>query len=192
MSKYIRRVSEFPACFGSHLNSLDIELTERCNNDCVHCCINLPADDTDAKAREMTTEQVKSVLSQAADLGCLRVRLTGGEPLLRPDFEELYLHARRLGLKVLVFTNARLITAGLADLWARVPPLVPLEVTVYGMQEWSYEAASRTPGSFAEFRRGVDLLVEHRVPFVVKGALLPPNRAEMDEFERWASAIPWM
>jgi MoaA/NifB/PqqE/SkfB family radical SAM enzyme len=174
------------------LGQLDIELTERCNNDCIHCCINLPANDADARAREMTTAQVKDILQQAADLGCLQVRFTGGEPLLRPDFEELYLLARRLGIKVLVFTNARLITPRLADLFARIPPLVTIEVTVYGMRAASYEAVTRAPGSFAQFWRGVNLLLERRVPFIVKAALLPPNRAEIAEFEAWASTIPWM
>lgn len=75
--------------------STSIELTERCNNDCIHCCINLPVNDSAAKGREMTTDQVKTILKEAADLGCLEVRFTGGEPLLRPDFEELYLFARR-------------------------------------------------------------------------------------------------
>jgi radical SAM protein with 4Fe4S-binding SPASM domain len=174
------------------LGHLDIELTERCNNDCIHCCINLPADDTTAREREMTTDEVKRVLKDAAALGCLSVRYTGGEPLLREDFEDLYLSARRQGMKVLLFTNARLITPRLADLFARVPPGELVEVTAYGMKQESYEAVSRAPGSFVEFRRGVDLLLDRGVPFVVKGALLPPNRGEMDEFEAWAAAIPAM
>ena len=192
MSEYVRRVTQPATQPVSRLPFLDIELTERCDNDCIHCCINLPAGDMAARDREMTTDQVKDVLRQAADLGCLQVRLTGGEPLLRPDFAELYLFARRLGLKVLIFTNARRITPDLADLLARVPPLVPVEVTVYGMRQESYEAVSRAPGSFAQFRRGVDLLLDRKVPFVVKGALLPPNRAEMDEFEAWALSLPGM
>ncbi len=114
---------------GPRLGSLDIELTERCNNDCIHCCINLPANDRDAKAKEMTTGQIKGILTQAAQLGCLRVRFTGGEPLLRPDFEQLYLFARRLGKKVLIFTNGRLITPQLADLLARIPPLGKLDAS---------------------------------------------------------------
>jgi MoaA/NifB/PqqE/SkfB family radical SAM enzyme len=174
------------------LGSLDIELTERCNNDCIHCCINLPANDREAKAKEMTTGQIKGILTQAAQLGCLRVRFTGGEPLLRPDFEQLYLFARRLGMKVLIFTNGRLITPQLADLLARIPPLVTMEITVYGMHPESYDAVSRVSGSFAQFRRGVDLLLERKIPFVVKSALLPPNKTEMDEFEAWAGTIRWM
>ena len=186
------RVKRLPRPLAPRLGRLDVELTERCNNDCIHCCINLPANDANARAREMDTAFVKDILQQAADLGCLQVRFTGGEPLLRPDFEELYLFARRLGMKVLVFTNARLITPHLADLFARIPPLVTIEVTVYGMHAASYEAVTRAPGSFAQFWRGVNLLLERRVPFIVKSALLPPNRAEIAEFEAWAKTIPWM
>ncbi len=192
MSEFVRQVKQPVKPLASRLGRLDIELTERCDNDCVHCCINLPAGDAAARAREMPTAKVKEILRQAADLGCMQVRFTGGEPLLRPDFEELYLFARRLGLKVLIFTNARHVTPALVDLLARIPPLVTIEVTVYGMHAESYEAVTRAPGSFAQFRRGVDLLLERRIPFVVKSALLPQNRAELDEFETWAATIPWM
>jgi len=173
------------------LGRLDMELTERCNNNCIHCCINLPEDD-DAILREMSTEEIKGILTEAAGLGTLSVRFTGGEPLLRSDFTELYLFARRLGMKVLLFTNARLITPEIADLLARIPPLEKVEITVYGMSKESYEAVVRVPGSYEEFRRGMDLLLERQIPFVVKSALLPPNRDEMDEFEAWAATLPAM
>jgi len=174
------------------LIELDIELTERCNNNCLHCCINLPADDPIAKKRELPTEAIKEILKEAASLGCLTVRFTGGEPLLREDFEELYLYARKLGLKVLLFTNATLITPPLAELFSHIPPLVEIEVTIYGMKRSSYEAITRAPGSFEAASGGINLLLEKKIPFVVKSALLPPNREEVEEFETWASTIPWM
>jgi radical SAM protein with 4Fe4S-binding SPASM domain len=190
MSGYVKKVKQSSKEIAARLGSLDIELTERCNNNCIHCCINLPADDRVASEREMSTHQVQVILTEAADLGCLQVRFTGGEPLLRPDFAELYLFARRLGLKVLVFTNATLISQELADLFAHVPPLVLIEVTVYGMHKESYEAVTRRPGSFARFRRGVDLLLERRVPFALKAALLPQNRHEITELETWVGTLP--
>ncbi|MEW6111775.1 MAG: radical SAM protein [Thermodesulfobacteriota bacterium] len=174
------------------LAQLDIELTERCNNNCIHCCINLPAGDDFAREKELTTDELKRVLAEAAALGTLEVRFTGGEPLLRPDFEELYLFARRLGLKVLLFTNGRLITPQLADLFAKIPPLVPIEITVYGMRAHSYEAVSSIKGSYAQFRQGMQLLRDRNVPFIVKGALLPPNRNEIDELEALAAELSWM
>jgi MoaA/NifB/PqqE/SkfB family radical SAM enzyme len=192
MNEFVRRINHPDKKITAKLGSLDIELTERCNSDCIHCCINLPVNDKKVKSREMTTEHIKDILVQAEKLGCMKVRFTGGEPLLRPDFEELYIFTRRLGIKVLLFTNARLITEKLADLFNRIPPLVTIEVTVYGMHKKSYEAVTRARGSFAQFRRGVSLLLERKIPFIVKSALLPQNKHEIDEFEAWAKTIPWM
>ena len=98
MNGFVHQVTQPQKPIASRLGSLDIELTER---DCIHCCIHLPVKDRAAKAREMTTDRVKAILKEAADLGCLRVRYTAGEPLLRPNFEKLCLYARRLRSKVL-------------------------------------------------------------------------------------------
>jgi len=129
-------------------------------------------------------------LEEAAELGCLPVRFTGGEPLLRNDFEELYLFARKLGLKVLLFTNAALITPRLAKLFVRIPPLEPIEITVYGLKKTAHEAVSRTPGSFEACRRGIRLLIDHKIPIFFKFPILPPNRNELPEFKLWSASIP--
>lgn len=57
------------------LGWLDFELTERCNNNCVHCCINLPADDLAARNRELSTEEIKRILKEAVSLVVLRLDL---------------------------------------------------------------------------------------------------------------------
>ncbi|TAM38441.1 radical SAM protein [bacterium] len=173
------------------LSRFDIELTERCNNNCIHCCINLSADNVNAREKELSTGRIKIILKEAASLGCLRVRFTGGEPLLREDFEELYIFARKLGLKVLIFSNATLLTPHLAELFSRILPLEKIEITLYGMKKSSYEAITRVNGSFAAAWRGISLLLDHKIPFVVKGALLPGNKDEIKEFEKWAGTIPW-
>ena len=176
----------------SILTHLDMELTERCNNNCIHCLINIPANDSVARQRELSTEEIKGIIEEAVSLGCLVLKLTGGEPLLRRDFEDIYVFARKAGLRVIIFTNATLITPHLAELFARIPPLEKIQVTVYGMKEESYAAVARRPGGFKAARRGIDLLLEKKIPFVVKRAILPPNADELDEFEKWASTLPWM
>jgi radical SAM protein with 4Fe4S-binding SPASM domain len=176
--------------FSPTLPHLDVELTERCNNACLHCYINRPATDAAAQGRELSTVQWQDLFRQAADLGALTLRITGGEPLLRPDFSELYLSARRLGLKVHLFTNARRVTPELAALLGRVPPLQKVEITVYGMTPASYDAAACAPGAYSEYHRGLDLLLQHGVPIIVKWAHLPPNMHEVGDFERWAVTLP--
>jgi len=56
----------------------------------------------------------------------------------------------------------------------------------------SYEAVTRVTGSYEDFRQGVELLLAHRVPFVVKGVLLPQNKADVKAFEAWAARLPGM
>jgi radical SAM protein with 4Fe4S-binding SPASM domain len=174
---------------GPRLHHLDIELTERCNNACMHCYINLPELDKQAASRELSTDQWKDILKQAADLGAFWVRFTGGEPLLREDFVELYLFTRRLGLEVTLFTNARRITPALADLFARVPPRNKIEITVYGMSPETYDAVACTQGAYVEFRQGIELLSERQIPFIVKSVLIPTNRADIEEFKSWAKTV---
>lgn len=174
------------------LGKLTLELTERCNNNCIHCCINRPAHDDEARRRELSTTEVKDILGQAAALGCLKVTLTGGEPLLREDFREIYLHARKLGMQVVLFTNATLITPDLVELFKRIPPRREIEITVYGMERDSYEAVSGKKGTFDLAWRGIRLLEENGIPFVVKTVELPQNRRDLEAFRRWGAGIPWM
>ncbi len=177
---------------GPLVYSIEIELTERCNNNCIHCYINLPAADRGAMKRELSTEKWKDIISQIADLGALEIRFTGGEPLIRKDFRELYLFTRKLGVKVLIFTNATLITEEMAELFKKIPPLKDIEITVYGMKKESYEAVTRTPGSFKMFRDGIGNLRRNKVPFILKSAILPPNKDERKDFEKWAAEITSM
>ena len=174
----------------SPLTSLDIELTERCNNNCIHCYINQPAEDEQIIKKELGTNKIKTIISEAAALGCLTIKFTGGEPLVREDFEEIYIHTRKLGIKVALLTNATLITPRLADIFSRIPPLEDIEITYYGMRRSSYEAVSRVPGSFKAASRGINLLVKKKVPFVLKNVLIPPVMNEVDEFECFASQLP--
>ena len=189
-----QNLDQFPLWSGKapKLRSLDIELTERCNNACLHCYINLPENDTQARNRELTTSEWKDILRQAAELGTLTVRFTGGEPLLREDFAELYEFTRRLGIKVRLFTNARLITSELVDLFTRIPLLEKIEITVYGMRSESYDAVSCAPGAYTEFVQGIELLLKRNIPFIVKFALMPQNKADVAAFETWAMTLPWM
>jgi radical SAM protein with 4Fe4S-binding SPASM domain len=145
-----------------------------------------------ANRKELSADVIKNILKEAVSLDCMTVQFTGGEPLLREDFEELYVFGRKLGLKVLVFTNATLITEHLGDLFGRIPPLKKIEVTVYGMKKSSYEAVTRVSGSFDAAWKGINLLLERKIPFVVNGAMLPANKDEIKEFEAWANTIPWM
>ena len=158
--------------------SFEIELTARCNNDCRHCYINLPAGDRAARAKELSFDEICSVADQAVELGALWCLLTGGEPLLRPDFSDIYVALKKRGLLVSLFTNACLVRPEHVELFRRYPPR-DLEITTYGASREVYERVTRAPGSYDAFRRGVRLLQEGGVPARHKAMALRSNVAEL-------------
>ena len=172
------------------LRHLDLELTHRCNNNCIHCWVNIPADAVKATKAEMPTEVILQLLVEAKILGCSSVRFTGGEPLIRQDFEEIFRFAKKLRMNVFLLTNATRLTPRLAKLLKTGHPGDLVEVTAYGMKRCSYEEVSRFPGSYEAFCRGIRLLQKNDVPFSVKSALLPPNREEIDLLEAWTQTLP--
>ena len=102
MTGYVRTIQQQAKPIASRLERLDIELTERCNNDCIHCCINRPANDAQARRREMTTSQVNEILRQAADLGeyASQIELRVGEGESRHDPVHVWSPGRGLPVRV--------------------------------------------------------------------------------------------
>ncbi|MDY6904880.1 MAG: radical SAM protein [Thermodesulfobacteriota bacterium] len=189
MSEYVvkQSIADLMANKSPVLRKLDIELTERCNNNCIHCYINQPANDRAVKNRELTTETLKHHITEAAALGCMTLRLTGGEPLLRHDLPELYRHARSLGIAVALCTNATLITPALADLFQSTPPGAPVEITLYGINKDNYEVISNLPGSYKAAMAGIQFLRERDIAFTLKGCYIRehfPDHMAMAAFEQ--------
>ncbi|MFA4888724.1 MAG: radical SAM protein [Candidatus Omnitrophota bacterium] len=167
-----------------NLASFDLEITARCNNNCRHCYINLPAQDKKAKSQELTLEQIKNIVDQAVELGAVWCLITGGEPFLRADFTDIYLYLKRKGLLVSVFTNATLITEEHTLFFKKYPPR-DIEVSVYGVTKDTYERTSRRPGSFEAFMRGLNLLLENGVKVRFKAMVLNSNAAELPEIAQF-------
>jgi len=191
-SAYIEKMPSSQIARGrnrSLITRMDFELTERCNNNCRHCYINLPEDDSRSKSRELEASDIRSLFEEIIALGCRHVRFTGGEPLLRDDFEQIYLYAKKLGLSIELFTNGTRITPKIAHLFKEYPPGEKIQISLYGYDQKSYEATSRTPGSFEAAQQGIALLHKNRIPFEIRGVILPMKKENFIKFEAWAKKI---
>ena len=115
------------------------ELTYRCPLHCPYC--SNPLQMTGARD-EMTTGDWKRVLTEARALGVLQLGLSGGEPLARPDLEELATHARALGF----YTT--LVTSGIGLTRERAQRLheAGLEHIQISMQDSNEDSADRIAG----------------------------------------------
>jgi len=156
------------------------EVTARCNNNCRHCYINLPAGDRSAKEKELSLEEIERIADDAVSLGALWCLITGGEPLLREDFPEIYMALKRKGLLLSVFTNAAMITEEHIELFKKYPPR-DMEVSVYGVTKETYETVTRKPGTFARFMEGLGLLLKSGIKVRFKAMALRSNVHELSE-----------
>ncbi|MFA5114475.1 MAG: radical SAM protein [Candidatus Omnitrophota bacterium] len=164
--------------------SFSLEFTTRCNNNCRHCYNGLAADDKSAIEKELPLEKIKNIVDEAVSLGVLWCLITGGEPLLRRDFLEVYLYLKRKGLLVSVFTNANLITKRHVNIFKRYPPR-DIEVTVYGVTKETYEKITRVSGSFNAFMNGVKLLLDNGIKVRFKAMALRSNLHEFSQIARF-------
>ena len=155
-----------------------MELTFRCNLRCAHCYVNEPSGDLRAKEQELTAAEILRITDEVVDLGCLWTLLTGGEALLRPDFPEIYLHMKKRGLLVTVFTNGTMITPRIADLLAEWPPLV-VEITIYGSTQGVYERVTDIPDSYRRCIRGIELLLDRKVRMRLKTVPMTLNAMDL-------------
>jgi len=165
-----------------------LETTYRCNLRCAHCYVNQAVGDAQEAARELPTARLLSLIDEVVERGSLFLLLTGGEVLVRPDFPEVYLHALRRGLLVVVYTNGTLITDRIADLFADHRPRL-VEITLYGMSRETYEKVTQIPGSYDKCLAGIRRLVERKVPFKLKTMALSWNYHEVAAMREFSASL---
>ena len=123
------------------------ELTARCNLNCRMCYIHKRQNDAAVVERERTAEEWLALARQAQERQMLLLLLTGGEPLLRPDFREIYTGCRKLGLLLSVNTNATLLGESMVAFLQKDPP-IRVNITLYGASPETYETLCGDPTGY--------------------------------------------
>ena len=163
-----------------------LDLTHRCNLRCIHCYLG-ESRRTPGR-EEMDTAKVMSVIDEITDAGCLYFLITGGEPLLRNDFPEIYRRAKQNGLIVTVFTNGTLITDPIIDLFSDLPPHA-IEISLYGATSATYEKIAQTKGSYDKCMEGIRKLLDHTINLRLKTILMSINSHEFFAIEHMAKDL---
>jgi len=165
-----------------------IEVTARCNLRCVHCYINLPLNDRAARERELTYKEFRNIIDEIVDEGCLWLLFTGGEPFIRPDFFDIYTYAKKKGLLITLFTNGTLITEHIANHLAEWRPF-NLEITLYGSTQETYEKITGIRGSYNRCMKGIELLLERKIPLKLKSVIMTLNKHEIWDMKKYAEEL---
>ncbi len=168
--------------------SATLELTSRCNLRCQHCYLGDQADQHRKRSLERGTEAVKASLDEWAEAGVLYLTITGGDPMMRRDFAEIYRHARELGMLVTVFCDGILVTDRIISLFNELPPR-KVEISIYGGTAETYEKVTRVPGSHANAWKGIHRLLDAGITVALKTVLMTLNEHELDMMRNQAQEL---
>lgn len=168
--------------------SCSMELTACCNLDCVHCYLQPQSSRKLRRHEEMSTDRVLSLLDELADAGTLYLLLTGGEPMLREDFEIIYRYAKKSGFLVTVFSNGTMLPDNILRLFIELPP-ISIEVSVYGSTPETYERITRTPGAFDRCMKNIKTLAGEGQRLSLKTMVMTLNRHEHDSIRHIAEDL---
>ncbi len=157
-----------------HIFNLQIELTSKCNERCVHCYIPLQQRKA-APVAVLSTEEIKNILRQAKDIGTLCVTFSGGELLLRQDLIEILQFARDCDFIISLFSNVTLLTNQMVERLSELN-IASVQVSLYSMNPEIHDAIAGLKGSCEKTKQGVEMLLDAGIGVVINCPILKPNK----------------
>ena len=165
------------ACAAGVPASATFELTSRCNFNCKMCYVH-SQNSALCKAQEKSAEWWIDLGKKAAEMGVVFLLLTGGEPLLREDFKEIYTGLSSLGFLISINTNGYLINDEILELFSKRPP-TRLNISLYGASNETYERLTGVPG-FSRVLKNIKSLREMGIDVRLNGSFTAINAPESE------------
>ena len=166
---------------------LAINLTKRCNLACAHCYMDAETLKQGGEG-ELATQEVRGLLEEIASRSTeTMVVLTGGEPLMRPDLEELLAHGTELGLSMVVGTN------GVALTDKRVQSLkaagaMGAGISIDSLDPQKHDAFRGLPGAWEKTLNGIEACKRHDLSFQIHFSVTESNADEIPAMIDFARA----
>jgi len=159
------------------------ELTCKCNLNCVHCYAK-----PGRGHQDMTTEEFKTIFDTLVDRGLLDAYFTGGEIFVRPDFDEIYMYAKKRGVLLSLLSNITLLDKHHIEMFKEYPVEV-ISTTMYGYTEEAYERVTGVKGSYKQFMSALELLQKAEIPFELKYVAMEQNYDDVYKMREFGNKI---
>ncbi len=178
--------------FGRRVEYLRVSVTDKCNLRCTYC---MPLEGLDWLKRDelLTYEEITSIVTTMAGMGLRRVRITGGEPLIRRDLPDLVrMIAGVPGIDDISLSTNAVLLADLAD-ELRDAGVHRLNVSLDSLRPERVEAIARRPGCFPKIMSGLDAAEEAGFePIKINVVLIGgENDGEIEDFAEITRERPW-
>ena len=151
------------------LVDVGLELTTGCNLRCVHCWQGKKA-----HPRMLELDEIKVIIKRLAKLGVASLRITGGEPMIHPNFWEIMDEATHCGLSIVLRTNGTLINEAVAHRLHGYS-IIFTELSVDGFTPQDHDWFRRKEGSLQKTFLALDLLIKNGVKTKVKTVMNRKN-----------------
>ena len=162
------------------------ELSPVCNFSCRMCYVRKTQKEVSASQRPiLTAGQWLDIARQAHEQGMLYLLLTGGEPLLWPDFWELYEKLIHMGFLISINTNGSLIDDAAIERFRKLPP-ARINITLYGASDETYEALCRAKHVFSKVDHAITGLREAGISVKLNCSLTPYNVGDLKAMLNYA------
>lgn len=155
------------------------ELLPICNMDCKMCYIRMSPKEMHQQGTPLSVDDWLRIGKEAADSGCMFLLLTGGEPLLYPDFLKLYEGLRHLGIIITLNTNGTLINKQIAETFKHNQPR-RVNISLYGASDNTYKALCGNPKGFTQVMNGIHLLLDVGVQVKINFTPTPQNYHDLE------------
>ena len=155
-----------------------LELLPLCNMNCDMCYVRLSKQEMEEKGRLRTRDEWITLAKQMRDAGTLFLLLTGGEPLLFPEFKELYIELQAMGMILTINSNGTLIDEEWADFFAKHKPR-RINITLYGADDKAYEQLCHYKGGFEKTIHAIRLLREREIDVKMNGSITTKNEEDI-------------
>ncbi len=163
----------------------NLDLTYCCNNNCRHCWLRI-APCAKERRDELSFAEIEKIVNEARKMGCRKWKISGGEPMLRPDFPEIFDFLTKKAVSYSLNTNGTLITPAIARLLRRRGSKM---VALYGATAKVHDHITRTPGSFEAAMQGFAYLKEASASFIVQIIPLRDNYHQFDNMAELARSL---
>lgn len=163
------------------IHSCQIEINNLCNERCIHCYIPHKW-----KTRRLSKEQLFDVMEQLHEMGTLSLTLSGGEPLLHPDFIALLYHARKLDFSINVLTNLTMLTEDIVRALQDCNVSM-VQTSLYSMVPEEHDHITKLAGSHAKTLAAIERLIQAKVPVQISCPCMRTNYRTYKEVLKWAA-----
>jgi len=161
------------------------EITRSCNLACVHCRASALHGPYEG---ELSTEEAKALLDNIKSFSNPIIILTGGEPLARPDFCEIAKYGSEIGLRMVLGTNATLMTPDIAAKLKEVG-IPRMSVSIDFPTPEKHDEFRGLPGAFETAVKGIKIAQEAGIEVQINSTITKLNVAYLDDLLKFSKEV---